>query len=686
MGSGGHRKSGNKGEPPASVRQRVAELRAEIDAHNHRYYVLDDPSVPDAEYDKLMLELVQLETQHGELVTPESPTQRVGAAPIAGFQQVRHELPMLSLDNAFSAESVHEFDRRVSDRLDVSDAIVYAIEPKLDGIAISILYQHGKLVRAATRGDGATGEDVTHNVRTIHSVPLQLRGTDYPPYLEVRGEVFMPRAGFEALNERARAAGEKTFVNPRTAAAGSLRQLDPRLTAARPLDMFVYGLGVVRGTAMPGSHSESLAKVSSWGLKICPESRVASGADGCLGFYDEIGARRGSLPYDIDGVVYKVDEFELQQRLGFVSRAPRWAIAHKFPAQEQLTTVEEIEWQVGRTGAVTPVARLHPVFVGGVTVSNATLHNFDELQRKDVRVGDTVIVRRAGDVIPEVASVVPERRKKGARKPRLPAQCPVCGSDVIRAADEAVARCSGGLYCSAQRTEAIKHFASRRAMDIDGLGSKLIEQLVAADLVGTPDDLYRLTQEQLQGLDRMGEKSAANLLTSLEKSKQTTLARFLFGLGIREVGETTALSLARSFREMEPLLEATEEALQEVPDVGPVVAAHARAFFQQTHNRDVIRALLDQGIRWPTPAAARPDADQALFSGKTVVLTGTLQTMTRAAAKERIQQLGGKVVGSVSAKTDLVVAGENAGSKLKTAQNLDVDIWSEKTFLGRLPD
>jgi DNA ligase (NAD+) len=686
MSSGEHKQSGSQSSAAESVRQRAAALRAEIDAHNHRYYVLDDPSVPDAEYDKLMQELVQLEAHHVDLVTPESPTQRVGAAPIEGFQQVRHELPMLSLDNAFSAESVRDFDQRVRGRLDETGALAYSVEPKLDGTAISIVYERGKLIRAATRGDGTTGEDVTHNVRTIQSVPLQLRGADYPEYLEVRGEVFMPRAGFEALNERARAAGEKTFVNPRNAAAGSLRQLDPRLTATRPLDMFVYSLGVVRGGELPASHSESLARVKTWGLKTCPESGVATGAEGCLAFYEDIGAKRDALPYDIDGVVYKVDDFERQQRLGFVSRAPRWAIAHKFPAQEQLTTVEGIEWQVGRTGAVTPVARLDPVFVGGVTVSNATLHNFDELQRKDVRIGDTVIVRRAGDVIPEVARVVLERRNKGARKPNLPTRCPVCGSDVVRIADEAVARCSGGLFCSAQRTEAIKHFASRRALNIDGLGSKLIEQLVAADLVRTPDDLYRLTQEQLQELERMGAKSAANLVASLEKSKQTTFARFLFGLGIREVGEATAQNLARSLQDIASLLEANEEALQEVPDVGPIVAAHVWAFFQQAHNTDVITALLEQGFSWPTPEALQPSASQVLFSGKTVVLTGTMEAMTRAAAKERIQQLGGKVTGSVSAKTDLVVVGENAGSKLKTAQNLGIEIWSEKTFLERLPD
>lgn len=668
------------------VRERARNLREEIESHNYRYYVLDDPSIPDAEYDKLMAELSALEAQYSDLVTPESPTQRVGAAPIDGFEQIRHELPMLSLENAFAADAVREFDQRVKDRLSFDGSIAYAVEPKLDGVAISIAYERGRLSRAATRGDGTTGEDVTHNVRTIQSVPLQLRGDDFPDYLEVRGEIFMPRAGFEALNQRARDAGEKTFVNPRNAAAGSIRQLDPRLTAARPLDMFVYGLGVIRGGDVSERHSDALANLKRWGFKVCPESDVVAGADGCLAYYSIIGQRRDDLPYDIDGVVYKVNEFSLQEQLGFVSRAPRWAIAHKFPAQEQMTTVDGIEWQVGRTGAVTPVARLVPVFVGGVTVSNATLHNFDELVRKDVRVGDTVIVRRAGDVIPEVARVIKEKRRKGARKPKLPVKCPVCKSDVVRSEDEAVARCSGGLFCAAQRIEALKHFASRRALDIEGLGSKLVEQLVELDMVRTPDDLFALTKEQLAGLDRMGEKSADNLLASLEKSKSTTLARFLFALGIREVGEATALNLATHFRALEGLIEADEEALQEVPDVGPIVAAHVRAFFRQAHNLDVIAKLHKAGVDWPVPETTAGDSADNLFAGKTVVLTGTLASMTRTQAKQRIQRLGGRVAGSVSGKTDFLVAGEKSGSKMKSAQNLGVKILTEAEFLDLLPD
>ncbi len=682
-GTGDNPRKGS-GRVSAAIRRRAAKLRAEIEEHNYRYYVLDEPTIPDAEYDKLMAELQSLEAEYEELVTPESPTQRVGAAPVAGFEQVRHELPMLSLDNAFSAESVRDFDQRVRERLDAEDRVVYAVEPKLDGTAISIVYEGGKLVRAATRGDGTTGEDVTHNVRTIASVPLQLHGRGYPAYLEARGEIFMPRAGFEALNRRAREAGEKTFVNPRNAAAGSLRQLDPRLTATRPLDMFAYGLGIAREGEMPTSHSEALACLRSWGLKVCPESGVVNGVEACLAYYEEISARRDELPYDIDGVVYKVNDFDLQEKLGFVSRAPRWAIAHKFPAQEQLTRVEGIEWQVGRTGAVTPVARLKPVFVGGVTVSNATLHNYDELLRKDVRVGDTVIVRRAGDVIPEVARVVAEKRRRGARRPKLPKSCPVCGSDVIRVEGEAVARCSGGLYCSAQRIESIKHFASRRALDIEGLGSKLVEQLVGQDLVRTPDDLYRLSAAQLESLERMGQKSAANLVASLEKSKQTTLARFLFALGIREVGEATALNLANHFSDIDELIRASEAELEEVADVGPIVAAHVRAFFDQSHNTDIIRALIDLGVSWPVPEGAEEGSADRAFDGLTIVLTGTLASMTRNAAKERIRALGGKVAGSVSKNTDFVVAGEKAGSKLKSAQKLGVKILTEQDFLRKL--
>jgi DNA ligase (NAD+) len=664
------------------VEKRLAELREEINSHNYRYYVLDDPVIPDAEYDRLLLELTELEAAHPYLIVPESPTQRVGAAPASGFAEVRHAIPMLSLDNAFSDESVLEFDKRVRDRLKVPGPVSYAVEPKLDGTAISIIFERGRLIRAATRGDGLTGEDVTHNVRTIQSIPLQLRGTEFPDYLEVRGEIFMPRAGFEAMNEKARAAGEKTFVNPRNAAAGSLRQLDPRLTATRPLDMFAYSIGQLRGHAAMERHSQSLESLRAWGIKVCPESDVVEGPSGCLSFYERISELRDKLPYDIDGVVYKVDDLDLQEQLGFVSRAPRWAVAHKFPAQEQLTTVEAVEWQVGRTGSVTPVARLKPVFVGGVTVSNATLHNYDELVRKDVRVGDTVIVRRAGDVIPEVVRVLKERRKGKPRSVKLPTNCPDCGSDVIKPEGDAVARCTGALFCSAQRKESLKHFASRRALDIEGLGSKLIDQLVEREMVSVPADLYSLSGDMLLELDRMGPKSAENLIASLNASKATTLDRFLYALGIREVGETTALNLANHFRSLDALQAATEEDLQQVPDVGPVVAAHVAAFFRQEHNRKVIDALIGHGLHWPKPRALVDVGHE--FAGRTIVLTGSLSGMTRDEAKASIIALGGKVAGSVSKKTSLVVYGENAGSKLQKARDLGIDTMDEKRFLGAL--
>ena len=530
----------------AATRKKVESLRDRIRHHNYRYHVLDDPEIPDAEYDRLVRDLKSLEDEFPELITPESPTQRVGAEPVASFGTVKHRLPMLSLDNAFSDEELRDFHRRIVERLDIDGEadIEYAAEPKLDGAAVSLLYEHGKLVQGATRGDGTTGENITHNIRTIDAVPLSLYGKGHPPTLEVRGEVFMPRAGFHAFNENAIAKGEKTFVNPRNAAAGSLRQLDPRLTAERPLDIYVYSVGFVDGGKLPGRHSKMLDQLQEWGFKVCPERRVVDGVDGCLAYYREIGEKRDSLGYDIDGVVYKVDRLEYQRNLGFVSRAPRWAVAHKFPAQEELTVVRDVEFQVGRTGAVTPVARLEPVFVGGVTVSNATLHNMDELHRKDVRVGDTVIVRRAGDVIPEVVKVVADRRPKRTKIVKTPEKCPVCGSQVVREADESVARCSGGLYCPAQRAEALKHFVSRRALDIEGLGSKLIDQLVAMGRVQTPADLFGLDRDELVAMERMGEKSADNLLQSIERSRDTTLARFLYGLGIRDVGEATAAALA----------------------------------------------------------------------------------------------------------------------------------------------
>lgn len=670
-----------------SLRQEAEALREQIRHHNYQYHVLDSPDIPDAEYDRLLRRLQALEKEHPELVTDDSPTQRVGATPISAFGTVQHEIPMLSLDNAFSEEELRDFHRRVADRLElaIDDALAYAAEPKLDGAAVSLIYEKGRFVKGATRGDGTTGEDITHNVRTIESVPLRLRGKGYPARLEVRGEVYMPRARFNAFNEMAATKGEKTFVNPRNAAAGSLRQLDPRLTAERPLDIYVYALGVVDGGRMPACHDEILDQLQEWGLRVCPERRVVEGIDGCLEYYADIGRRRDKLAYDIDGVVYKVNRIDYQRELGFVSRAPRWAIAHKFPAQEELTVVRAVEFQVGRTGAITPVARLEPVFVGGVTVSNATLHNMDELHRKDVRVGDTVIVRRAGDVIPEVVKILPERRQKGAKPVKAPKKCPVCGADVVREENEAVSRCSGGLFCEAQRTEALKHFVSRRALDIEGLGSKLIEQLVLIDRIRTPDDIYTLAAVELTELERMGEKSAENLIAAIENSKDTTLPRFLYGLGIREVGEATSNALAAHFGKLAPLMAASEEELQDVDDVGPVVASRIHAFFAQDANLRIIDRLRKAGVHWAEnePGPARADGHLA---GKTFVLTGTLAGMTRDHAKSLIQAAGGKVSGSVSKNTDYLVAGEQAGSKLAKAQNLKIPVLDEAELQNLLAD
>ncbi|MGB5579065.1 MAG: NAD-dependent DNA ligase LigA [Woeseia sp.] len=670
----------------AGIRKKIDALRRDIAEHNYRYHALDDPQISDAAFDRLMRELQELEAEYPELITDDSPTQRVGAAPISAFGTVSHVLPMLSLGNAFSEQDLREFHKRVADRLELTEdePLDYAVEPKLDGAAVSLVYENGKLVRGATRGDGNTGEDITHNVRTIPAVPLRLAGKGYPSTLEVRGEVFMPRDGFEKFNAAALAKGEKTFVNPRNAAAGSLRQLDPRLTAERPLDIYVYSVGHYEGGKIPGRHSEILDRLQQWGLKVCPERRVVQGIEGCLDFYKEIGERRADLAYDIDGVVYKVDRLDYQKELGFVSRAPRWAIAHKYPAQEELTVVNNIEFQVGRTGAITPVARLEPVFVGGVTVSNATLHNMDELHRKDVRVGDTVVVRRAGDVIPEVVKVVADKRPAKTRKVRAPENCPVCGSKVARPEGEAVARCTGGLFCSAQRTESLKHFVSRRAMDIEGLGAKLIEQLVAADRLQTPADIYTLTKDELVALERMGEKSAENLLDAINKSKETTLSRFIYGLGIREVGEATADAVAAYFGRLEGIVAADEEGLQQVPDVGPVVASHIRAFFDEPHNRAVIDELRSNGVTWPDSEPSASAADGPLLD-KIFVLTGTLPTMTREEAKELIQAAGGKVTGSVSKKTDFVVAGDKAGSKLTKAQKLGITILDEDGLKILLP-
>ncbi|MEW8552805.1 MAG: NAD-dependent DNA ligase LigA [Candidatus Thiodiazotropha sp.] len=656
--------------------QRIESLREEINYHNRQYYVFDEPKIADAAYDRLLRELKQLESEYPQFITPDSPTQRVGDKPLEGFEEVVHRLPMLSLDNAFDEAEMGEFERRIRDRLklDGERPIRYLAEPKLDGLAVSLRYEQGKLVQGATRGDGSRGEDVTSNVRTIKAIPLSLQGDDWPGILEVRGEVFMPHAGFEALNRRARETGEKGFVNPRNAAAGSLRQLDPRLTAKRPLSFYAYGLGEVVPAPIAEQQSAGIRRLQQWGLPISPLHDVVTGVDGCIDYFQRIVQQRDRLAYDIDGVVFKVDDLELQRQLGFVSRAPRWAIAYKFPAQEEMTRVEAIEFQVGRTGAITPVARLAPVFVGGVTVSNATLHNMDEVMRKDVRPGDRVIVRRAGDVIPEVVSVVAEKRQTGARRVDLPTACPVCGSDIIKPEGEAVARCSGGLYCPAQRKEALKHFASRKAMDIEGLGDKLVDQLVEQGLVHTPADLFELTLAQLSALERMAEKSAQNLLQALEKSRSTTLERFLFALGIREVGEATAQSLATQFASLDAIEEADEESLQETPDVGPIVAAHIHSFFHQPHNREVIDQLIAAGIHWP--AVERGPVEDHPLSGKTVVITGTL-SMPRDEIKQRLQGLGAKVTGSVSKKTDYLLAGDAAGSKLAKAEKLGVAILDE---------
>ena len=662
----------------ADIGRRASELRDTINYHDHRYHVLDDPEIPDVAYDRLVRELEGLEGAYPGLVTPDSPTQRVGAAPVEAFGAVVHEVPMLSLGNAFTAQEVHDFDRRVRERLEV-ESVEYTVEPKLDGLAASLLYIDGVLVRAATRGDGSRGEDVTRNVRTIKTVPLKLLGGEHPATVEVRGEVFMTLDGFRRLNDRQREAGEKTFANPRNAAAGGLRQLDSRITATRPLSLFCYGIGQASEGGLPDTQYEILQCLGRWGLPVSSEAEVVGGADACVGYYQRIGERREALGYDIDGIVIKTNRIEHQQKLGAISRAPRWALAYKFPAQEALTAVVGIDVQVGRTGALTPVARLEPIQVGGATVTNATLHNQDEIERKDVRIGDTVVVRRAGDVIPEVVRVLKERRPRGARPFRVPRQCPVCGADVVRFEDEAALRCGAGLSCPAQRKQAIRHFASRRALDIEGLGDKLVEQLVDRGLVSSVADLYQLDLEALVGLDRMAEKSARNLLAALERTRHTTLARVLYALGIRDVGEATAETLAAHFGALEPLREASEEALQSVPDVGPVVARHIRAFLDAAANREVIERL-ERVLEWPVhePATA------TRLAGRTFVITGTLARMARSAAKQRLQALGAKVTGSVSKNTDYLIAGDTAGSKLDKAQSLGVEILDENAFLKLL--
>ena len=670
---------------PATRRQ-VAGLRELIHQYDYRYYVLDDPSVPDAEYDRRMRELRELEAQYPELVTPDSPTQRVSGQVAVGFAAVRHSVPMLSLDNAFSDEDIVAFDRRVRERLQRDERpIEYCAEPKLDGLAVSLTYRAGRLLVAATRGDGSSGEDITPNVRTMRTVPLTLRGK-VPDEIEVRGEVFMPLAGFERMNAAAAKAGEKVFANPRNAAAGSLRQLDARITAARPLQAFFYAVGYWKGgPATPDSQTGLLRQLADWGLRTNPEVRAVSAAAGCIEYFHRIGARRAALPYQIDGVVYKVNSRADQEALGYLSRAPRWAIAHKFPADEALTTLRAIEFQVGRTGVLTPVARLEPVQLAGVTVSNATLHNMDEVERKDVHVGDTVVVRRAGDVIPEIVCVLPERRPKHARRPQLPATCPICHSAVVRADNQAAARCTGGFSCPAQRKEALRHFASRRALDIEGLGEKLIDQLVEQDLLRTPGDIYELDASQLVTLSRMGEKSAANLVTAIERSKATTLARLLYGLGIAGVGESTARTLADHFGSLAALERASGEEILEVADIGPVIAASVHGFFNDARHRAEVTRLRALGLHWPEhPPAAGSGKITLPLSGLTVVLTGTLARLSRDQAAERLTALGAKVSASVSKNTSYVIAGADAGSKLARAEQLGVEVLDERGLEGLL--
>ncbi|MEM8982826.1 MAG: NAD-dependent DNA ligase LigA [Pseudomonadota bacterium] len=656
----------------------MAGLVRTLNDYSHRYYALDEPAVPDSEYDRLFRRLVELEAEHPEAIDPSSPTQRVGEAPVSELVSVQHTKPMLSLDNAFDEGSLRAFDKRCIERLGLPEEhqLAYAAELKIDGLAISLLYEDGQLIRAVTRGDGRVGEDVTHNAKTIRDIPVRLTATDAPSTLEVRGEVYMTRSGFAELNKRAEAADEKPYVNPRNAAAGSLRRLDSRITAKQPLRFFAYSIGDDDAPWLPNTHVDTLQQLGRWGFPINSETQRCAGIDACLAYHEHAGEIRPSLDYDIDGVVFKVDAFAHQGELGFVSRAPRWAIAHKFPAEEVLTVLRDIEFQVGRTGAITPVARLEPVFVGGVTVSNATLHNMDELERKDVRKGDTVIVRRAGDVIPEVVRSLPERRQKGARRVKLPTRCPVCNSAVVRLEGEAVARCTGGLVCPAQVKEALRHFASRLAMDIEGLGAKLIDQLVEADIVKTPADVFdadRVSVETLSSLERMAEKSATNVIAAINKSKSTSLPRFLYALGIREVGETTAANLAAHFSELQPLMTASIEELEAVPDVGPVVAERVRTFFDEDHNKEQVQRLIASGVVWPAVEKQAATADSK-FAGKTVVITGTLENMSRQEAKKLIESLGGKVSGSISGKTDFLLVGENPGSKLAKAESLGITV------------
>ena len=666
-----------------SLQQQIDSLRHDLRRYEYEYHVLDNPTIPDAEYDRLFHQLKALEAAHPELITADSPTQRVGAKPLSGFAQIRHEIPMLSLDNAFSDEEFYAFVKRIEDRLiRLPEPLTFCCEPKLDGLAVSILYVNGVLTQAATRGDGTTGEDITANIRTIRNIPLQLLMDNPPARLEVRGEVFMPHAGFERLNQLALEKGEKTFANPRNAAAGSLRQLDPKITSKRPLVLNAYSIGIAEGVDLPNTHYDRLQWLKSIGIPVNPEIRLCNGTDEVLDFYRDIQNKRSALGYDIDGTVLKINDIALQEKLGFISKAPRWAIAYKFPAQEELTRLNDVEFQVGRTGAITPVAKLEPVFVAGVTVSNATLHNGDEIERLDIAIGDTVVIRRAGDVIPQIIGVLHDRRPADARPIVFPETCPVCDSTIVRIEGEAVARCTGGLFCAAQRKEALKHFVSRKAMDIDGVGGKLIEQLVDRELVHTPADLFKLDLTTLTRLERMGTKSAENALASLEKAKNTTLARFIFALGIREVGEATALNLANHFKTLEALQNADLEALQQVPDVGEVAANRILAFWHEPHNVAVVNDLIAQGVRWET--VETKEVAENRFKGKTVVLTGTLTQMGRNEAKALLQDMGAKVSGSVSAKTDFVIAGDAAGSKLIKAQELGVTILTEEEFLAEI--
>jgi len=670
----------------ATIEEQINHLRTQLRHHEYQYHVLDAPEVPDAEYDRLMRELRELETAHPTLITADSPTQRVGAAPLSAFEQVKHQVPMLSLDNVFDEESYLAFYKRVQDRLKTTEPLTFCCELKLDGLAVSLLYENGELVQAATRGDGTTGENITANVRTIRAIPLRLHGDNIPARLEVRGEVFMPQPGFEAMNDEARRTGGKVFANPRNAAAGSLRQLDPRITAKRPLTFFCYGVGLLEGGELPRSHIARLQQFKAWGLPVSDRVRLCTGSEEVLAFYRQVEADRPSLGFDIDGVVVKIDSLDIQETLGFVARAPRWATAFKFPAQEQITLVKDVEFQVGRTGAITPVARLEPVLVAGVMVSNATLHNADEIERLGLRIGDTVIVRRAGDVIPQVVGVVLDERPENAREVVFPTQCPVCHSDVERVEGEAVARCTAGLICGAQRKEALKHFVSRRALDVDGMGDKIIDQLVEKEYVKTPADLFRLTAGKLTGLDRMGPKSAQNVVNALEKAKETTLARFLYALGIREVGEATAANLAAHYGSVEALRAADIESLKTVQDVGEVVAKHVVNFLSEEHNQQVIDELLSPeiNIHWPEVQVIVPEEIDSPFAGKTVVLTGSLSILSRDEAKDRLTALGAKVSGSVSKKTDLVIAGEAAGSKLAKAQELGIDVIDEGEMIRLL--